>query len=155
MLEFICSSYVLFCTVCTLISRVDPDDEDAVHPDQPPVDAEGDLRHHHPQESRVQPFSASEVFATRVCSYETLVSFSSTFPVLIFTSLVMFLKTFDDVPKLRWAQTAPALMGKQALSTQVCLCTWTCGSSGPPYIWWRTTWQCSRTRTVQLISTFA
>ena len=56
MFEIICPSYVLLCTVCTLISIVDPDDEDAVHPDQPPVDAEGDLRHHHPQESRVQPF---------------------------------------------------------------------------------------------------
>ena len=54
MFEIICPSYVLLCTVCTLISIVDPEDEDedAVHPDQPLVDAEGgDLRyHHHPRD---------------------------------------------------------------------------------------------------------
>ena len=95
--------------------------EEAVHPDQPSVDAKGgELRHHQPQGSRVQPFSASEVFATRVCSDETLASFSSTFPVWISSSLVSP-KPFDDVPKLTCVQQLPCPDGKQALSTKAWL----------------------------------
>ena len=75
---------VSYCTVCTLISTVDPEDEDddAVHPDQPLVDAEGgDPRHHHhPRDLESSLALLLRFFLPRVCSNETLASFPSTFP---------------------------------------------------------------------------